>query len=191
VILPRQEKKSRINALDMAAYKISQKGYGYKSMNPLTRYHYRPAWRGARRATLASDAGSALFEFALVLPMLVMLLVGIIKCGILFYDYITLADAVAVGAREMATNQGNTGACSEAEQYLLGAATDLNTTKITVTFPGTTTSGTYSGGNLACSLTANSAGTVEATYPCDLTIPFLGNVWSGCTLTSQTTVRIE
>jgi len=165
--------------------------YGYNSMKQSNRFRFWLRRCGVRRATLRSDAGSALFEFAMVLPLLTVFLIGMIKTGILFYDYLTLADAVATGARTMATNQGSTAACATAQQYLLNAATNLNTSKITVSFPGTSTTGTYSAGSLTCSLTANSAGTVQATYPCDLSIPFLGNVWPNCTLTSQTTVRIE
>jgi len=129
-----------------------------------------------------------MFEIALLLPLMVMLLVGIIKTGIIFYNYITLADAVAVGARTLATSRGVATACSSAETALDNAANNLNTSLITptISFPSTNTH--------SDSCTAMYAGdTVElqATYPCNMSIPFLGNVWPNCTLTSQTTVRIE
>jgi len=129
-----------------------------------------------------------MFEMAMLTPLMVMLLVGIIKTGTLFYNYITLADAVAVGARTLATSRGVSTACSSAETALDNAALNLNTSLITptITFPSTNTHSD------SCT-TMYPGDTVElqATYPCDLSIPFLGNVWPSCTLTSETTVRIE
>jgi len=137
---------------------------------------------------LRGDRGSSLFELALSLPILAVLLVGIIKGGILFYDYVTLADAVAVGARTLATSRGVSTACTSAETALTNAATNLVTAKITpsVSFPS---SNPHT--DSCTSLYAGDAAAVEATYPCDLMIPFVGNVWPGCTLTSETTIRIE
>jgi Flp pilus assembly protein TadG len=147
------------------------------------------------------EEGSSLFEFAMVLPLLSMLLVGIIYGGITFYDYVTLADAVAVGARELATNAGNNQACYLAEQALLNAATNLNTSNIKVSFPNTTVSGTYNATDspaMTCSVTEGTAQSVQATYPCSLTIPFVGinlcpvqNSNGSSFISSQTTVRIE
>ena len=143
----------------------------------------------ARRTIVraGSEEGSSLFEFALVLPLLMMLLVGIIKGGVLFYDYVVLADAVAAGARTLATNRYNGNACTLAETALKNAAYNLNQSLITIqpeTFSGT-------GGSTCAALAQNDAATVSATYPCDMTIPFLGSFWPNCTLSSQTTVRIE
>jgi len=147
--------------------------------------------RAIRRTSVRAgrEEGSALFEFAMVLPLLAMLVVGIIKAGILFYDYVTLADAVAVGARTLATSRGVTAACTAAETAVTNAATNLITSKITSTISFRST-GTNTD-SCTGSLYSGDEADVQATYPCDLTIPFLGNVWPGCTLTSQTTVRIE
>jgi Flp pilus assembly protein TadG len=146
---------------------------------------------GARRTILRAgrEEGTSLFEFAMVLPLLMVLLVGIIKAGIYFYDYVVLADAVATGARTLATNRQspNGNPCTLAETALKNAAYDLNQSLITVqpeTFTGT-------GGSTCAALQPNDAATMSATYPCDMTIPFLGSFWPNCTLSSQTTVRIE
>jgi len=122
----------------------------------------------------------------MALPLLTMLLVGIIKGGILFYDYVTLADAVAVGARTLATSRGVTTACTLAETALTNAATNLVTSNISITI-------SFSSANDSCTAGFNPGdeATVQATYPCNLVIPFAGNLWPSCTLTSQTTVRIE
>ena len=124
----------------------------------------------------------------MVLPMLMVLLVGVIKCGIYFYDYVVLADAVATGARTLATNRQSVNACTLAETALKNAAYNLNPSLITIqpeTFTG-------NGGSTCTALQPNDAVTMSATYPCDMGIPFLGtNFWPNCTLSSQTTVRIE
>lgn len=126
----------------------------------------------------------------MVLPLLAVLLVGIIKGGILFYDYVVLADAVAAGARTLATNRANAAPCTLALNQLTNAAYNLNTANITANISFAT--GDKSSCGDAQSLVEGDAATVSATYPCDMTIPFLGtNYWPSCTLSSQTTVRIE
>jgi Flp pilus assembly protein TadG len=157
------------------------------------RFSFRPGRHDARPTSVraGSEEGSSLFELAMALPLLTMLLVGIIKGGILFYDYVTLADAVAVGARTLATSRGVSTACTAAETALTNAATNLVTSNITITisFPSTNT---YTDScTPTATLYAGDGADVQATYPCNLVIPFAGNLWPGCTLTSQTTVRIE
>ena len=51
------------------------------------------------------EGSMSLYEFAMVLPVLSMVLVGIIYGGITFYDYVTLANAVAIGAKAVASNR--------------------------------------------------------------------------------------
>ncbi len=138
-----------------------------------------------------------MFEFAMVLPLLSMLLVGIIYGGITFYDYVTLADAVAVGARTIATNRGaGTGpptACSMGETALDNAATNLKSGSLTIsaeTFTGP-------GGSVCSALVAGDYVTVTATYPCSMTVPFANiNLCpvqnaGGSFISSTTSVRIE
>ena len=44
--------------------------------------------------------GQAVIEFAVVLPLFVIFLFGIIYCGMLFYDYISLSNLARSAARE-------------------------------------------------------------------------------------------
>jgi len=170
----------------------SAERHGYNSMKHSTRFSFRPRRRVIRPTGVLAgrEEGSSLFELAMALPVLAMLLVGIIKAGILFYNYETLADAVAVGARTLATSRGETTACTAAETAVTNAAANLVASNITITisFPSTNT---HTDSCTPVTLYSNDDAEVQATYPCDLTIPFLGNVWPGCTLTSQTTIRIE
>ena len=61
----------------------------------LGRAHRQLRLRGAR-----GERGQALVEFALVLPVLMLLIVGIIKGGLLYNNYLQLTDAVRTGTRD-------------------------------------------------------------------------------------------
>ena len=168
-------------------------------MKPSTRPGFRARLRvGPRKfARLRSEQGDALFDFAMITPLLSALLVGIVYGGITFYDYVTLADAVAVGARAIAINRGaGTGpptACSLGETALTNAATNLKTSSISIAAEAFT----GSGGSTCSSLVAGDYVTLSATYPCSMTVPFVKiNLCpvqnaGGSFISSTTTVRIE
>ena len=52
-----------------------------------------------------NEDGQAITEFALVLPILMAILLGIIQFGIIFNNYITLTDATRAGARKAAVSR--------------------------------------------------------------------------------------
>jgi Flp pilus assembly protein TadG len=135
--------------------------------------HFKSELRVRVRRTLRlrGEKGSTLFELALVLPVLSMLLVGIILGGVTFYDYVTMAEAVAVGARSLATNAGLGTPCTTATTALTNAATSLKTSAITVSisFPTTNTKS-----DTCTTLYGGDSAMVNATYPCNMTIPFTG-----------------
>jgi len=156
--------------------------------------------RVRRFLRIRGEEGNALFEFGLVLPLLSMVLVGIIYSGITFYDYVTLADAVAIGARAIVTNRGaGTGppnACALGETALDNAATSLKASLITIGTGAGTETFTGTGGSTCNALVAGDYVTVTAKYPCSLTIPFTGiNLCpiqsGGSFISSSTTMRIE
>jgi Flp pilus assembly protein TadG len=147
---------------------------GNSSMKRSNKFGFHSIFRKAWRASFRSrrEEGSTLYEFAMVLPLLSMFLVGVIYGGITFYDYVTLAEAVAVGVRSLATNAGNSTPCTTATTALTNAATSLKTSEVTISisFPSTNThtdscTGTISEGDYAM---------VNATYPCNMTVPFTG-----------------
>ncbi len=174
--------------------------HGHKAMTVSNGFSFRAAKRGVRRllARPASERGSVLYEFAMVVMVVSVMLIGIIYGGITFYDYETLANATSIGARTISINgKTTTQACSLGEQALLGAATNLNTSQITVTFPNTTTTGTYSAGNLSCTLSEGNTVSIQATYPCNMYFPKLGiNLCNNQstnppTISAQAAVRVE
>ena len=123
--------------------------------------------RGARAR---GQNGSALFELAMVLPLLSILLVGIIYGGMTFYNYIVLADSVRAGARVLATNRavGSTtpNACQMAVTAVQTASHYLNQSNLRITGPS------FAGGSTCTALLEYDRATISATYPCNLTIPF-------------------
>ena len=72
-------------------------------------------------------------EFALVLPLLVMLLFGIIQFGVTFNHYLTLTDAVRAGARKGAVSRHEPDPVAVTVDQVQRAATDLNAADLQVT----------------------------------------------------------
>ena len=145
---------------------------------------FRRVWHG--------QEGKVLYLFAALLVVLLGMAAMSIDIGFAIHAQRELqasADAVATGARTLATNRaapsGNP--CTLGETALKNAAYNLNQSLITIQ-PETFTGG---GGSTCAALQPNDAVTMSATYPCDMTIPFLGSFWASCALSSQTTVRIE
>ena len=77
-------------------------------------------------------------EFALVLPLLLLVILGIFKFGVAYNNYLTLTDAVRSGARQLALDRGAGGGlpsapCTDAIGRVQSAAQGLDTTTMTVT----------------------------------------------------------
>jgi len=134
----------------------------------------------------------------MVLPLLSMLLVAIIFGGITFFNYVELADAVAVGARTLANgrSEGNN-ACNLANTAITNSNGNLTASLITI-LPETFVNGSSCSGTLLL----GDAATVSATYPCNLPIPFtkinlcpmtggVTNCPTAYCITATTTVYIE
>src|SRR5437899_958555 len=68
-----------------------------------------------RPADIRDENGQTMAEFAMVLPILVLLLFGVIQFGILFNNYVTLTDAVRAGAQALPEDPGQ--AAALAAQY--------------------------------------------------------------------------
>jgi Flp pilus assembly protein TadG len=130
-----------------------------------------------RRRHLRSESGQSLVEFALVLPILAVLLFGIIQFGITYNHYVTITDAARAGARKGAVsrNLGAGTATSTTENQVRSSASDLDQSKLEVAV----TSGWGPGSDL----------TVKASYPYDINL--LGFVVASGKVSSTTTERVE
>ena len=132
-----------------------------------------------RKTDLRNDRGQTMVEFALVVPVLCLVIFGIIQCGILYNNYITLTDATRVGARKAAVSRQTTdpaGPGGVAKAATIKAASGLDSPPLTVNVTATAWS---PGADV----------TVEATYPYELKI--LWFVAASGTLSSKTTERVE
>ena len=123
------------------------------------------------------EDGQTLVEFALVLPLIAILLFGVIQFGIVFNNYLTLTDAVRAGARKAAVSRslGASGAQNAATQAVVDAGVDLKLKSKDVSV----SSGWDPGDTV----------TVQAQYP--YSINLLGVVVKSGFLKSQTTERVE
>jgi Flp pilus assembly protein TadG len=101
--------------------------------------------------SLGNEQGQAMTEFALVLPILLVILFAIIQFGIVFNRYLDLTDAVRAGARKAAVSRLATDPVAVTKQAVTSSAGDItiNPSDITVT-------STWDPGSDV---------TVEATYP--------------------------
>jgi Flp pilus assembly protein TadG len=159
-----------------------------------------------------TEGGQALVEFALVIPILMLVLVGIIKGGILFNNYLQLTDATRSSARQLAIERGQPTPCTDAAQELITAISGgLNPNSVVITMtenpeaPTDPAGAIYTWQNGAGSnnvsnannvsdcgftLESGSAITVTATYPCDLGIMGV-NFISPCNLKASASERVE
>lgn len=81
-----------------------------------------------------NEKGQSFVEFALVLPFLVFLLLGIIQFGRAWHNYITITDAARVGARAGAV--ARTTACSTATTKINSLGVIPAGSSVSCTTPG-------------------------------------------------------
>ncbi|HEY8909346.1 MAG TPA: TadE/TadG family type IV pilus assembly protein [Desulfosporosinus sp.] len=108
------------------------------------------------------EHGQALVEMALVLPLFLLLLFGVIEMGRVCNAYITVSNAAGAGGR-MATIGGTN---DQIDTAIKNVAVSLNLTSLIITITPTLFSQRYSGQEV----------TVEVTYPVQLVIPIISNV---------------
>jgi Flp pilus assembly protein TadG len=132
-----------------------------------------------KRISLRNQQGQSMTEFALVLPILAILLFGVLQFGIVFNHYLTLTDAVRAGARKGITgrhlqSQG-LNPDAEVKESVRKAATDMKPSELLIT--------------VNSSWQQNSDVQVTATYP--YSINLLGVVIKSGRLSSTTKERVE
>ena len=144
---------------------------------------------------LCNEHGQALVEFAMVLPVLALIVLGVLKFGTLYSNYTQIIDATRTGARQFALERGQGDPCGDTVGRITAAAGSVNTSNISVKLTEDSDTHTYTYANgvstgTCPTLVSGSAATVQTTYPCDLT--FLGiNFVPSCTLKATATERVE
>jgi Flp pilus assembly protein TadG len=142
----------------------------------------RPA-RTRRLRALRREDGQALTEFALVLPLLLVLIMGIIQFGFVFKDYIAVTDATRVGARQAAVSRTLADPAEKTKDKVKQAAVGLDTSRLDIKVspwdPITSSAIWATGGDV----------TVHVTYPYKVKLFGIGVM--DLKLQSRTTERIE
>jgi len=129
-----------------------------------------------KRIQIRNEQGQAMTEFALVLPVLALILFAVIQFGIVFNNYVTLTDATRAGARKAAVSRDDPNRDADVMAAVRSSATDLDGSKLSVSPP----SSTWDSGTDV---------TVTASYP--YSISLLGLVVKSGRLSSTTTERVE
>jgi Flp pilus assembly protein TadG len=143
----------------------------------------RPATRRRR--------GQALVEFALVLPLLLLLLVGLFDLGRAVFAYNTLTNAAREGARIAIVNQYKPSIIARAKQQT--AIVELNDPSVTIDFYQVKADGTADTSK-QCALVAVGCLAVvsfEATY--EPITPFIRDIIfkNGVTFTAKSVLSVE
>lgn len=133
------------------------------------------------RRNVKEEQGQTMVEFALVVPLLLVVLFGILQFGAVYNDYVTLTDATRVGARKAAVSRHSASPQSDAEAAARSSASGIDEP-------------CGGGTGLCVTVTADAWEhgadvTVAATYPYEINL--LGLVVASGQLESATTERVE
>ncbi len=131
-----------------------------------------------RKFRVTNENGQAMVEFALVAPMLALLVFAILQFGIAFNNYLTLTDAVRAGARTAAVSRRETDPKGVTASKVRASAVNLEPSKLQVSVSPSTTP--WKAGDDA---------TVTATYPYEISL--MGIAVKSGNLTSTSVERIE
>lgn len=114
-------------------------------------------------------------EFAVILPLLALLVFAIVQFGIVFNNYVTVTDATRVGARKAAVGRDLPDPAGAAEAAVRASAANLDQDELSV--------------SVRSNFEPGSDVTVAASYP--YSISLLGLVVKSGRLASTTTERVE
>jgi Flp pilus assembly protein TadG len=129
-----------------------------------------------RRHIIRDERGQTMVEFALVVPILCLVLFSVLQFGALYNDYVTLTDASRVGAREAVVSRHEENPEAHAEAAARASAEGLDPAKLDVFVNETAWE---HGGSV----------TVTTVYPYE--IDLLGIVVASGDLRAETTERVE
>jgi len=156
-----------------------------------------PGKRVRARLRTRNEGGQAAVEFALCLPILLIVLTGIFWVGITLSHYLVLTHAVSFGGELLAASRGTPDPCLGAKQAIQNAAMPfLNPTNLVYAITLTPQGGTATNYTTSCpstttTLSTGESSSVTVTYPC--TLPFsiyiIGTL--KCTLRAQATELVQ
>lgn len=124
---------------------------------------------------MKSEEGQALVEFALIVPLLILLLFGIVDFGRIFHAYLTIDHAGREAARAASIGKDDTQVTSTAVSDAVGIG--LTADRVVVSPTGTRVSG-------------NDV-SIKITYPITFLTPVIGTIVGPITLEDTTVMRVE
>ncbi len=124
---------------------------------------------------MKSESGQSLVEFALIVPLLILLLFGIVDFGRIFHAYLTIDHAGREAARAASIGKDDTQVKSTAVTDAVGIG--LTTDKVVISPTGTRVSG-------------NDV-SITITYPITFLTPMIGSIVGPITLEDTTVMRVE
>jgi Flp pilus assembly protein TadG len=127
-----------------------------------------------------SEHGQAAVEFALVVPVLLLLLLSIVQGGIVFHNYLAVTDAARAAERQAIEARVSGVTLTDVQNTAKSAAGDLDPSKLGVALADPSDPTYTQGGSQL---------TVTVTYPYSINI--LGIVVASGNLTSQVVGRLE
>jgi Flp pilus assembly protein TadG len=121
---------------------------------------------------MKSEKGQSLVEFALIVPVLILLLLGIMDFARIFHAYLTIDHAGREAARAASIGKDASAITSMAVNQ--GTSINLQASHVTVS---TGSSGTNA--------------TITISYPITFLTPVIGNIVGPLTLKDTTVMRVE
>jgi Flp pilus assembly protein TadG len=146
----------------------------------MTRLRRRAAGAGRHR-------GQTLSEFALVIPLVILIFMGIFDLGRAVYAFTTISNAAREGARVLIVDQGQTGGVYKAQSEASGSAFALGIAPANVTV-------TFRSADLGSTCTARTIGCVaEVTVPYafNALTPVIGQLVGPIAMSSTVRIPIE
>jgi len=125
---------------------------------------------------LKNQKGQALVEFAIILPLLLLLVMGIFQFGMMINSYLTIQNITREGARAAVVGSMD----SEIIQKMKQISPTLNHNQLSIDI--TPSQGIRRSGESL---------TVKASYQYPMTVPIISNLFSEVTLNAKTSMRVE
>jgi Flp pilus assembly protein TadG len=148
--------------------------------------------RVRRRPQADGETGAAAVEFALVLPVLMLILFAIIQLGLALYNYEMLTGAVRAASRNFAITRGTNNPFTTTQNVLEDSGVGLNSTYLGTNMKLYVNGSPCTSDASCVTLQAQGAiGEVYAQYPCTIVVMGINAAPGGCTLKQQTEELIE
>lgn len=129
------------------------------------------------RGVLKNEKGQSMVEFALILPVLLLIVIGIIEFGFMFSDYLSLTNASRETVRFVSLGGSNTQAIERAKEV----AVNLDPLKMNISFDP-----------VSEARERGDTVKVKITYEYEFITPFIGTILGdSITLEADAVMRVE